>query len=260
MHPGTPARILTLVLVLLALGTAFLGSGAVIGTPVNEPAGGWLAADSTAIAPAGGAFRIWSVIYLGLLGYAGWQLFRRSDSDRHHAVRRWVLAGIVLNSVWLGTVQLGWLAASVLVIAALLVCLVRVLVMLSREAPRDWLEALLLDGVQGLYLGWVLVATLANIAAALASTGWSGAPLGPVSWTILLLVVAAALSVALAVRLGGRLAPALATGWGLAWIGVARSSGVGLQSTTITLTAIVAALMVLLAAVGWRWRIGRRRA
>lgn len=33
-------RVLTLVLVLMAIGAAFLGSGAVVGTPVNEAAGG----------------------------------------------------------------------------------------------------------------------------------------------------------------------------------------------------------------------------
>ena len=258
MNIGMARRIITLVLVVLALVTAFVGSGAVIGTPVNEAAGGWLDQDSTAIAPASGAFRIWSVIYLGLLGYAIWQLLRRSDSERHQSVRNWVLAGVVLNSVWLGTVQLGWLAVSVVVIAALLACLLRVLFLLSRQAPGNRLEALLLDGVQGLYLGWVLIATLANASAALASTGWSGAPLSPISWTIVLIAVATALSVALAGRLDGRLAPALSTAWGLVWIGVARSTGVGIQSTGITITAVAAAVVVLGAALAWRWaRVSR---
>lgn len=257
MKATLPRRILTLALVLLALVTAFLGSGAVVGTAVNEAAGGWLDQDATAIAPAGGAFRIWSVIYLGLLAYGIWQLLPRSESARHHAVRTWVLAAVLLNSVWLGTVQLGWLAVSVVVILALLACLVRVLILLGGEEPTNGVESLLLDGVQGLYLGWVLIATLANIAAALASTGWSGTPLTPIIWTIVLLVVAALIGVGLALRLRGRLAPALSMAWGLVWIGIARSSGVGIQSSAITITAIAAAVVVLAAALGVRWQRSR---
>lgn len=198
------------------------------------------------------------MIYLGLLAYGIWQLLPSADSARHRSVRGWVLTGILLNSVWLGVVQAGWLAASVVVIAALLACLVRVLVLLGREPADNRWETLLLDGAQGLYLGWVLVATLANTAAALASTGWDGSPLGPVSWTMILLVVAAAVSAAMALRLGGRCAPALATAWGLAWVGVARSTGVGLQSWAIAVTAWVAAAVVLVVALASRW--ARRRA
>ena len=49
---------------------AFMGSGAAGGTPIDRAAGGALSATATPIAPAGPAFSIWSVIYLGLIAYA----------------------------------------------------------------------------------------------------------------------------------------------------------------------------------------------
>jgi hypothetical protein len=265
----------TAVLILLAIVSAFVGSGAIGGTPIAEAAGGWLTADSTWIAPAGPAFSIWSVIYTGLVGYGIWQFFPAAATARHEAARPWILAGVVLNSAWIWVVQAGWLSLSVLVIVLLLACLCRVLVILesaryragasaataagagpAREPSRGraghWMERILLDGVQGLYLGWVTVATLANVAAWLGSLGWTGSPMGPVAWATILVVVATLIATATALYDGGRFAPALATAWGLAWIAVGRSDGTGLQSASLAITAAGASVLVLLATLAAR--------
>jgi hypothetical protein len=70
----TVRQLVVLLSALLAVAGAFVGSGAAGGTPIQDAAGGALSADATPIAPAGPAFSIWSVIYVGLLGYAIWQL------------------------------------------------------------------------------------------------------------------------------------------------------------------------------------------
>lgn len=271
----------TAVIIVLAIVSAFVGSGALGGTPIAQAADGWLTADSTWIAPAGPAFSIWSVIYTGLIGYGVWQFFPVADTARHQAARPWILAGVVLNSAWIWTVQAGWLALSVLVIVLLLACLCRILVIL--EAPRyrpasraagpraggvratgpgtaaRWVERVLLDGVQGLYLGWVTVATLANTAAWLGSLGWTGTPLSPVTWGTILVIAATLIATATALYDGGRFAPAVATAWGLAWIAVGRSDGSGLQSASLAITAAGAAALVLLATIA-AWLLSRRSA
>ncbi|MDI3329384.1 MAG: tryptophan-rich sensory protein [Micrococcus sp.] len=270
----------TAVLIVLAIVSAFVGSGALGGTPIAEAAGGWLSADGTWIAPAGPAFSIWSVIYAGLVGYGIWQFFPASATVRHDAARPWVLAGVVLNSAWIWTVQAGGLGLSVLVIVLLLACLCRVLVILESRRYRAaaspatsagtgpsgapsagrggrWAERILLDGTQGLYLGWVTVATLANMAAWLGSMGWTGSPPGPVAWATVLVVVATLLATATALYDGGRFAPAAATTWGLAWIAVGRSDGSGLQSASLAITAAGAAVLVLLATLA-AWLLSRR--
>ncbi|OYN90734.1 tryptophan-rich sensory protein [Parenemella sanctibonifatiensis] len=250
-------RVLTAVLIVAAMVVAAFGAGAFGGTPVDEAAGGWLGADSTWIAPATSAFRIWSVIYLGLIAYAAWQFFRATQTPRHQRVRLWVLAGVILNSVWLFTVQAGWLAVSVLVILTLTACLARCLVLLDEEPIGSWLERILLDGVQGLSLGWVSIATIANVAGWLGSLGWQGSPLTEESWAITMAVLATALGLALAWRFG-RLTPGLAIAWGLAWVAVGRTDGSGPQSVPVAVATAVAAAIILAGSLAGVLR--RRRA
>src|SRR5690625_1322140 len=51
--------IITVSSVLIAIGLAYIGSGAAVGTPVSEAAGGALSADATPFAPDGPAFSIY---------------------------------------------------------------------------------------------------------------------------------------------------------------------------------------------------------
>lgn len=74
-------RIVVVLAELFCVFGTLVGVG-VLGTRVAESSGGALAADATLIAPAGPAFSIWSVIYLGLAAYTIWQLFPRTPPPR----------------------------------------------------------------------------------------------------------------------------------------------------------------------------------
>ena len=109
----------TLAEIFCVLGT-LVGVG-VIGTRVEESSGGSLSADATLLAPAGPAFSIWSVIYVGLAAYTVWQWL--PAAGRSELARRtgWLFAAsMVLNAAWLLVTQQGWIWLSVLVILALL--------------------------------------------------------------------------------------------------------------------------------------------
>ncbi|MCC3266636.1 tryptophan-rich sensory protein [Arthrobacter gengyunqii] len=235
-----------------------IGVGVFGGTPIAEAAGGALNADATYLAPASGAFSIWSVIYTGLGAYTVWQwLPSQRSSERQRALGWLVAASLVLNAAWILTVQAGWVAVSVLVIVALLVVLAVCFARYSRTPAANWIEAIAVDGTLGLYLGWVAVATCANTAAALTDAGFDGFGLAPEVWSVAILAVVAALGVALAAYGRGRLAPAAALSWGLSWIAVSRLNG-ELLSTGTAVAAIAAAAVVALAAVVYRV-IGRNR-
>jgi hypothetical protein len=135
----------------------------------------------------------------------------------------------------------------VVVIAALATTLGVLVRRLSEHRPSGRAELVVVDGTMGLYLGWVTVATCANIAAALVAGGFDPAP--PVSTiaTIVVLAVAAGIGVMLAIRLGGRYAVAAALAWGLAWIVAGRLSE-GPISVPVAIAAGVAALVVIGAA------------
>ena len=160
--------------VLCVLGT-LVGVGALGGTRVEESSGGALAADATLLAPAGPAFSIWSAIYLGLAAYTVWQWLPDQATDPRHRRIGWLAAAsMLLNAAWLLVTQQGWIWVSVLVIAALAVVL-GVLVRRLTERPSYGLaEAVIVDGTFGAYLGWVCVATCANVTAALVSSGVDG--------------------------------------------------------------------------------------
>ena len=199
--------IVTLVAVLAAIVLSFFGSGALGGTPVSEAAGGALSADATPFAPDGPAFSIWSVIYVGLVAYAVYQLLpAQRASVRHAELRPWTALSALLNAAWIGVVQAGSVWGSAVVIVILLVVLVRIIMILRKTRYTTRTDALLTDGTFGLYLGWVCVATTANIAALIATTGldkftgWEWAAVG-----VLAVVVVIGLGVAVYTR--GRIAP-----------------------------------------------------
>ncbi len=233
----------------IALVGAFLGSGAAGGTPVQDAADGAFASDATLLAPAGPAFAIWSVIYLGLVGYAVYQaLPGQASRTLHRSAGWWILLSTLFNGAWILVVQAGLVGLSLAVIAILLVVLVIVAAVLRLHPSEGWADTVLVHGTMGLYLGWVTIATVANVTALLVRAGFSGLGLSPDAWGVAVLVVAGLISVALAVWNRGRLTPALATAWGVFWIGVARSTG-DPASGTVAVTAYVVAAVILVAAV-----------
>lgn len=251
-------QIIILVSSVLAIIAAFIGSGAFFGTPIQEAAGGFLDADSTLTAPGTGAFRIWSVIYTGMLAYAIWQALPAQRHDtRQERVGWWVAASLILNAVWIGVVQADLLYLSLPVIVLLLVVLCRIFVTLRRTAPKNRVEVVVADGAIGLYLGWVIIATVANATAILLAAGFDGFGIAPEIWSSLVLAVAAAVGIALAFWGGGRIAPALSLSWGIAWVAVARFTDEPYSPAT-GVAAIVAVALIVIVTLFARFRHARR--
>lgn len=239
-----------LVSTLVAVAASSLGSGAFVGRPVTEVAGGVLDTDATLVAPAGPAFAIWGLIYSGLLVYAVWQAVpSRAADPRQRAAGWWVAVSGLLNAGWIASVQAELLWLSVLLIAALLAVLVVALVRLATPPPASTLERVVVDGTLGVYLGWVCIATVANTAAAMVSSGVGATGTAATAWAVVVLVVAAAVGVLLAVGLH-RIAPGLSLAWGLGWLGVERltaappSALVGALALAAAAVSVVAAVVV----------------
>ena len=242
-------QISVVVVAVLALVGAAYGSGAFGGTPTAEAADGALSATATPVAPASTAFSIWSVIYLGLIAYAVWQALPAQREDpRQRAIGWLAAASMVLNAAWLLVVQAGSVWGSVVVMAALLIVLVLILERMRATRSSSGVETVLVDGTFGLYLGWVTVAAIANVAAAAASSEPGDLGLGATGWSVVLLCAAAVIGVAYAIHTGGRITINLAMAWGLAWIAVGRWQG-PLENGTVAAVAAAAAAVVLLSAI-----------
>ena len=245
-------QVLVVIGALVALAGSFVGSGAAGGTPIQDAAGGALAADATLIAPAVPAFAIWTPIYLGLVGYAIWQCLPVQRSDpRNRLLGYPILASLILNAGWILSVQFDQLWLSVPVIVALLAVLVRTFRLTLSSRPRNIVEAILVDGTMGLYLGWVCVATAANVTAVLVAAGFTGFGLDPDLWAVAVIAVTAVVGGLIAFNGHGRLAPAASLAWGLVWLFVARLGGSPL-SVPAGVAALVAAVLVIAVTVGAR--------
>src|SRR5690606_11811856 len=210
-----------------------------------------LSAEYSYLAPAQQAFSIWSVIYLGLFAYTVWQaLPGQRASERQRAVGWWIALSMVLNGLWLVLAQFTTLLLTVIGIVALLIvlCVIFRVAVRTRRAGGGVLDSLFIDGANGLHLGWVTLATVANTTAFLTdvapgSWGEVATPVG-----VVVLVVVGVIGIGIAWSSRGRIAPALALTWGLSWLAVGRLSDQP-ESTGIGITAIVVAVVVLLAAV-----------
>ncbi len=143
------------------------------------------------ITPANYAFIIWGVIYLGLIAYGIYQVHpeRRSDPQLQRVNQRLILA-CVAQVIWIFLFTWQQFAASVLAMLIILGSLIEAYRTLgigqgrvSRQ--RRWMAHIPFS----LYLGWIAVATVVNIAATLYAANWGGLGLSPILWTVVMLVV-----------------------------------------------------------------------
>jgi hypothetical protein len=249
---STGREIARQIAVISALGftlvAVLVGVGGLGGTAVEDSQGGQLSEQGSYLAPAGPAFSIWSVIYAGLLAYAVWQaLPSQRASARQRAIGWWIALTIVLNGLWLVAAQFLTIEWTVIVIVLLLIalCITFRISVLTRTPRAGFVDALLIDGVTGLHLGWVTLATVANTAAWLTGIvpeSWGDAA---AAWGLAVLAVVAVIGVAIAWVSGWRIAPGLALAWGLSWLAVGRLSGEP-ANEAIGIAAIVVAAIVLL--------------
>lgn len=229
---------------------AMVGTGLFGGTDVNDVQGGALDADSTVLAPDRPAFAIWSVIYVLMIAYAIWQALPGQRSrERQRRAGWWIALTAVLNGLWLVAAQFLTLFATVAAIVLLLIALGITLRVLTVHRGSSVADAVLMDVTVGLHLGWVTLATVANV------TAWLAADVAPASWGdaaepigIAVLVVVAVVGIAVGVGTRGRLAPSLAMAWGLLWIGIGRTAGEP-ESTPVAIAAWIAAAIVILTPV-----------
>jgi hypothetical protein len=148
----------------------------------------------TLIAPAGYAFSIWGLIYLLLVMFVGYQWYcyykLKEDTDIKQT-NIWFALVNVANGLWI----IAWLnealGISVFLILVMLVSLISITVKLRLElwdAPKRTI--FFIWWPIAIYLGWIIVATVSNVAAYLVSLGWMGGILSENIWTILLIVIA----------------------------------------------------------------------
>ncbi len=180
----------------------------------------------TLVTPAGYVFAIWGVIYIGLITYSIAQFTGHLAEDPLPDRLAWpLIISNVANVIWLllwHSLNIYWTVPFMLVLLASLIA-AYLIAHSGRPVQPSALEAWTVRAPLGVYLGWVSVATIANISGALVAANWNGFGIPASWWGLLVLFVATVLAFANLVRVGDCVFAGVFV-WALAGIAVATPS------------------------------------
>ena len=250
------SRALSILVALLLLATLVVNALANI-LPINGRTTGEVSdALPNLFVPAGLTFSIWGLIYLLMAGAvtAGIiEAFQKGRNPAWSAIDYTVLAvNLAANCGWILAWHYGQVARSLvlmLVILASLVFLEERRYVASRAPAPDLGTArrFFLSTPINVYLGWISVATIANVTALLVSSGWDGFGLDARVWTVI--VIAAGLAVGLVLAFARKaIAAPLVIVWAYAG-SVIKRAGVDPAYSRPVWIAALAASVILVAAI-----------
>jgi len=196
----------------------------------------------TPITPAGYAFTIWSLIYLGMIAFSIYQLLP-ANLPKFRNIRSLFILTCALNCGWIYMWHSDQIAICLVLIALLALCLF--LINVNLRETNGLGEYWLVKAPFSIYFGWVTAATLVNFAILLVHWNVS---ISASAWTwigVVLILLAAALGVVIRIRLVNYLYP-LAIAWALTAIGVKQSG-----QTLVVAAAAIGTVACLIASLSF---------
>lgn len=228
---ATKIRTLQILNFLFFLGMVFVNFLANF-LPINGKNTGEVSAEyPNLFVPAPLTFSIWGVIYLMLFIFCIYQMTSlfKSKIDIYEAevVRRINIAFIltcIVNMCWIVAWHYGFILISVL----LMLLLLGRLIYIDRQVRllEPYLtnaQSFIIKAPFGLYLGWICIATIANITALLVSYGWRGFGMSEESWTSMMVLIGSFIGIVAVLRFNNFYI-GLAIIWALSGIIVERKS------------------------------------
>jgi benzodiazapine receptor len=195
--------------------------------------------------PAGYVFSIWGLIYIGLIAYAVFQaLPAQKENPRMRRTGYWVALGGLANMVWLPLWHYEQFPATLVAMLVLLVSLIVVYLRLgigktSASRAETWAARVPFS----IYLGWITVATVANVTDVLYNANWEGFGISARNW--MLIILAAVVVISALVSLTRRdIAYALVIVWALAGIAVKQSAAKSVVLASLGAAVVVALVLV----------------
>jgi hypothetical protein len=195
--------------------------------------------------PAGYVFAIWGVIYLGLIAFAIFQaLPSQRQNPRLRATGWWIALGGLANSLWIFMWHYEQFPLTLVVMLVLLATLLVTYLRLgigrgAVSTAETWAVRIPFS----IYLGWITVATVANVTSLLDYLKWDGFGIAPDIWMGIVLV--AVLVIAALMNFTRRdVAYALVILWALAGISVKHAAVAAVAIPTWIVFGLVALTLV----------------
>lgn len=205
--------------------------------PLNGKTTGQLSASwPNLFVPAGITFSIWGVIYILLLIFC---VIQFTTSYQVVIGRIGWLFGLtcLFNGLWIVAWHYERLPLSLILMAGLLICLIWINIFI-KDLPDGFIKA----GF-GVYLGWICIATIANVTALLVSQGWQGLAISEQTWAMIMIVVGAVI-VSLTIWRMSNPYIGLAVVWAFVGIMIRRQDDYRAIFMTAALAAVAVAVVV----------------
>jgi hypothetical protein len=199
--------------------------------------------------PVGLTFSIWGVIYILLLVFAGYQardFFSKQKKDMPwlQPIAPWFFLSSLANIAWIFSWHYQQVGLSLLMMFILLISLILIYLKLNiGKAKTSLHEKLGVHLLFSVYLGWITVATIANVTAWLVSIHWDGWGISPGVWTILVISVAVLITY-LMLFIRKDMAYSLVVAW--AALGIYLKQTMPPVNTDVSTTALVAMILIVI--------------
>ncbi len=195
--------------------------------------------------PAGYVFSIWGLIYLGLIAFAIYQaLPSQRENPRLRATGWWIVLGGLANSVWIFLWHYEIFPLTIFAMLLLLVTLIITYLRLGVNRVKvTRAEKLAVHLPFSIYLGWITVATVANLTSLLDYLNWNGFGISPVTW--MWIILAAVLVIAMLMNFTRRdVGYALVILWAVAGIALKHAATPPVATPAWIVFALVAVTLI----------------
>lgn len=198
----------------------------------------------TLITPAGYTFAIWGIIYTLLGLFVIYQALPSDKGKTTEKVDWFFILSCIANICWLFLWQFEYLAVSVVLMFLLFASLLKAYLNLGiSKSSISWRERIAVHAPFSVYFGWITIASIANVAAALVSVGWNGLGLSAETWGILVILIALLITT-LVVITRRDVAYGLVIVWALIGISSGQSGNQNITLLTQISAVVVAAVIV----------------
>lgn len=201
--------------------------------------------------PAGMTFAVWGVIYALLILFIIYQIItvrkEKTVEDPIGQIGGWFFISCLANSLWIFAWHWQSQLPSLVLMLVLLISLIIIHTKVRRpEASLGYRVGVMLP--ISVYLGWIAVATIANVTSVAVVLEWGRFGLSEVFWTITVLVVAIIINL-LAVTARGDIWFALVGVWALYGIYAKRTAPQFEPQPAVAYTALAGGILLLVAII-----------
>lgn len=238
-------KIRQILVIIATAGVIFVNYLAATGVVNNKTTGELSDTYTTDITPAGYAFAIWSLIYLGLIAFSIYQaLPSQTENSLFKKIRTLYIVNCVANCAWIYAWHYELIPLSIIIMLVILGTLIAINRVLIDAKSNE--EIIVAKVPFNIYFGWITVATILNASITLVYFGVKFPDMMTSIIGAILIAIATILGVLIRFKFSTFFYP-IAIAWGLTAIAVKQSG----DTIVVVATAIGVILLLISALAGF---------